>query len=39
MFSISGVEMLRKTVGKQRDCGIVYVPKAWIGQKVSVILE
>lgn len=38
-FTIQGKEMTSKTVKKHGSGAIVYVPKQWIGEKVSVIRE
>ena len=38
-FKVKGKQMIEKTVGKIGTGGIVYVPKAWIGQKVLIILD
>jgi putative transposon-encoded protein len=38
-FRVKGEQLMTKIVGKHGTGGIVYVPKAWIGRKVSVILE
>ena len=38
-FRVKGKQMITKIVGKQGTGGIVYIPKAWIGKQVAVILE
>lgn len=38
-FRVKGKQLITKTVGKHGTGGIVYVPIAWLGKKVSVILE
>ena len=38
-FKISGYEFVNKEVGDGGDSGRVYVPKTWIGKKVTVILK
>jgi len=36
---LEALEMLRKKVTRHGGSGHVYVPKKWIGQTVTVILE
>jgi len=38
-FKLKGLQLIEKTVGRHGTGGIVYVPRAWIGQKVYLILE
>ena len=38
-FKVKGKQLIEKTVAKHGNGGIVYCPKAWIGRKVSLILE
>jgi putative transposon-encoded protein len=38
-YEYEGSAEERKTVGRQgKGCGIVYVPKTWIGKNVAVVL-
>ncbi len=37
-FEITGEEMIKKTVSKVGNGAVVYVPKAWAGKKVAIIL-
>lgn len=37
-ISIEGYEILEKEVKETGNSGRVYVPKAWIGKKVKIIL-
>lgn len=37
-FTIQGEDMVKKTVGKGGNSGIIYVPKAWHKKRVAVIL-
>lgn len=38
-FKLKGQQLIEKTVGVHGTGGIVYVPKAWRGKKVYLILE
>ena len=39
-YTYEGKEEQRKTVGKQGSggCGVIYVPRTWIGYNVAVVL-
>jgi len=37
-WGIRGLELVTKVAHSHQTCGYVYVPKAWIGRKVAVIL-
>jgi len=37
-FTLDGENMLKKTVSKCGNGGVVYVPKDWVGHKIAVIL-
>jgi len=36
-FTVDGKELLIKEAKKHGSGGMIYVPKAWIGQKVGII--
>ena len=38
-ITVTGKAILEKEVRRHGNSGHVYVPKAWIGKKVAVILE
>jgi len=38
-FKVRGKEMLSKPVSKSGTGAVVYVPKAWLGRNVIIILE
>ena len=38
-FEVVGREMRRKEVKRQRDVGVVYLPRCWIGHVVMVVLD
>jgi len=37
--TVTGTDMVKKTVGKHPTAGVIYVPKDWVGKKVIVVLE
>lgn len=37
-FTLDGEDMIKKTVSKCGNGGVVYVPKKWVGHEVAVIL-
>lgn len=39
IFSVSGFEMIHKSVGDGGDSGRIYVPKSWVGKDVTIILK
>ena len=39
MITVTGKEMVQKIVSKHGTGGVVYVPKGWIGERVTIILE
>lgn len=38
-YRLNGREQIIKEVKRQSTSGIIYLPKAWIGHKVAVILD
>ena len=38
-FTAIGEQVITKKVGKSGKCAIVYLPKAWIGRTVMVVLQ
>ncbi len=38
-FKVEGVEAREKAVGKGGTSGRIYLPKAWVGKNVIIILK
>jgi len=38
-YILKGREQIIKEVKKQSTSGIIYLPKAWVGHKVAIILD